>query len=48
MNMYRKTATIAGVLFIIGTASGILSAAIGKPILNFPDYLIRISANEAR
>ena len=48
MNMYRKTATIVGVLFIIGTVSGALSAAIGKPILTAQDYLTRISANEGQ
>jgi Domain of unknown function (DUF4386) len=44
----RKTAAIVGVLFIIGTVSGTLAAAIGKPILNAPDYLIGISSNEGQ
>jgi hypothetical protein len=46
MNTNRKTAIIAGVLFIIGTVAGILSLVFLKPILDAPDYLIKISANE--
>ncbi|MBI9050240.1 MAG: DUF4386 domain-containing protein [Anaerolineaceae bacterium] len=48
MNSNRKTAKIVGVLFIIGTLSGVLSASIGKPIVNAADYLIQISANEGQ
>jgi len=44
----RKTATIVGVLFIIGTVSGVLAASLGAPILNAPDYLIKISLNEGQ
>ncbi|KKU18861.1 MAG: hypothetical protein UX30_C0024G0009 [Candidatus Saccharibacteria bacterium GW2011_GWA2_46_10] len=43
MNSDRKAATIAGVLFIIGTVAGVLSIS---PIIDGPDYLIRGSANE--
>lgn len=46
MNKDRKTAIIVGVLFIIGTAAGILSVIFTSPILNAPDYLMQISANE--
>ena len=46
MNTHRKTAIIVGVLFIIGTLAGILSVAFTAPILNDPDYLIKVSANE--
>jgi hypothetical protein len=42
----RKNAVIAGVLFIIGTVSGTISAILCNPILKAPDYLLRISANE--
>lgn len=46
MSKDRKTAIIVGVLFIIGTAAGILSVIFTSPILNAPDYLMQISANE--
>jgi hypothetical protein len=39
-------AAIVGVLFIIATVSGIIAASIGNPILDSPDYLAKISANE--
>ncbi len=42
----RKTAIIVGVLYIIGTVSGVLSRVFAGPILNAPDYLLRISANQ--
>ncbi len=46
MNSYRKTAIIVGVLFIIGTAAGVLSVVLTGSILDDPDYLIEVSANE--
>jgi Domain of unknown function (DUF4386) len=45
MSPNRKIAIIVGVLFIIGTVAGILSAVIAGPILSDPDYLTKISAN---
>lgn len=45
MNTNRKTATIVGILFIIGTVAGILSAVITGPILNSPEYLAEVAAN---
>ena len=48
MNKYRKTAIFVGVLFIIGTASGILSAVFTGSILGVPDYLVQVAANEAQ
>jgi hypothetical protein len=46
MNTYRINAAIVGALFIIATVSGVIAAAINKPILDTPDYLIQTSANE--
>ena len=46
MNNNRKTAIIVGVLFIIGTVAGILSVVFTSSILNAPDYLMKVSANE--
>jgi hypothetical protein len=46
MDTNRKTAIIVGVLFIIGTVAGILSVVFTGAILNAPDYLMKVSANE--
>ncbi len=46
MNTYRKTAIIVGVLFIIATVASSLGFVVLDPILNAPDYLIGVSANE--
>ena len=46
MNTYRNTSISVGVLFIIGTVAGILSVVFTGTILNDPDYLVKISANE--
>ena len=46
MNTYRKTAIIVGILFIIGTAAGVLSIVFTGSILDSPDYLIEVAANE--
>ena len=43
--MFRKTAMIVGVLYIIGTAAGVLSVVLTQGILNAPDYLTKISAD---
>ncbi|MCX7037562.1 MAG: DUF4386 domain-containing protein, partial [Spirochaetes bacterium] len=49
MNTYRKTAISVGVLFIIATVIGVLGNVVFlDPILDAPDYLIQISANENR
>ena len=42
----RKTAIIVGVLYIVGTVAGVLSLVFAGSILNDPDYLIKVSANE--
>ncbi|NJD54006.1 MAG: DUF4386 domain-containing protein [Candidatus Methanoperedens sp.] len=41
----KKTARITGILFILGFA-GVVTAALTVPILNAPDYLVKISENE--
>ena len=44
--VYRKTAIIVGVLFIIGTVAGILSAVFTGSIFDDPDFLIKVSSNQ--
>lgn len=46
MNANRKIARIAGVLFITATVAGILGVVFLNPLLNDPDYLLKIAANE--
>jgi len=47
MNNYRKTALSVGVLFIIATVIGVLGNVIFlEPILDAPDYLVRMAAND--
>ena len=41
----RKTAIIAGALYIVGTVAGILSLVFTEPILEGPDFLAQVSAN---
>ena len=42
----RKYAVTAGILFIIGTAAGILSVAISGSIIDAPDYLSKMGAHQ--
>lgn len=46
MNGSRRIAAIVGVLFIIGTAAGVLSGLVTIPYLNDPNYLAEIAENE--
>ncbi|MBX7237745.1 MAG: DUF4386 domain-containing protein [Caldilineales bacterium] len=46
MNTYRKTAVIVGVLFIIGTVSGILSGVVTGPIMAEATYPLNVAASE--
>jgi hypothetical protein len=48
MTTNRKTAIIVGVLFIVGTVSGILSAVFTGSIFGDPDYLVKIAENNAQ
>ena len=41
----RRAAAIIGVLYIIGTAAGILAALVSAPLLDGDDYLAQIAAN---
>jgi len=46
MNTNRRVAILVGVLFIIGTVSGILSAVYTGSILGASDYLVQVVANK--
>jgi hypothetical protein len=48
MNTNRKTARIVGVLFITAMVTGMLRYFLLDSILDAPDYLINVSANENR
>ena len=43
----RTNAAIVGVLFIIGSLTGIIATLLKRPVMNAPDYLSRIAANES-
>jgi len=44
----RKTATIVGVLYIIGTVAGVLGMVVGGRFLNAPDLLKMVAANASQ
>ena len=46
MNTYKNNARIVGVLFITATVAGFATAIFLGPILEAPDYLAKVSANE--
>lgn len=48
MNTYRKTAVVVGILFIIGTVSGILAGAFTAPIRVGATYPLNIDASETQ
>jgi Domain of unknown function (DUF4386) len=41
----RRAAATIGVLYIVGTAAGILSAVVSAPLLDGDDYLAQVAAN---
>jgi Domain of unknown function (DUF4386) len=45
MNSYRKIASIAGVLLLIGAVTAFVSNGLTDPVLRAPDYLTSISAH---
>lgn len=48
MDSDRRTAVIVGVLYITGTVTGALSAAVARPIVEAPNYLDGVSASETQ
>jgi len=46
VNQNRRTAVVVGVLFIIGTVAGGAGAAVTKPALGAPDYLVQLAAHQ--
>lgn len=41
----RATARIVGVLYIVGTAAGVLSLIVTSGLLNGPDYLAKVASH---
>ena len=48
MRTHKQTARIAGILFIVGTIAGALSAVVMQPVLTEADYLSRLASYETR
>jgi hypothetical protein len=48
MNSYRKTATIAGILFLIAMIASLLGSGLLESILNVPNNLSYVSANKTQ
>jgi hypothetical protein len=48
MKTSRRNATIVGALFITATVAAVISGALLFPILEAPDYLVRVSENETQ
>ena len=46
MDFSKKTARIVGILYIIGTAAGVMSVVLTQSLLNAPDLLGKVSANQ--
>ncbi|MCK0469850.1 DUF4386 domain-containing protein [Halalkalibacter sp. APA_J-10(15)] len=48
MKTYRMTAVIVGILYIIGTLSGILSVAVTRDLFAGEDFLTKIAENQSQ
>lgn len=46
MDPVRKSAIIVGVLFIVATVAGVLSAVFSEPLMDEKDYLTGLAAND--
>ena len=46
MNTYRKNAIMAGVFYIAATVASSLTVVVMSPMLDAPDYLVRLARNE--
>lgn len=44
----RTTARVVGVLFIVGTAAGVLAGVVQQPLLDVDGYLVEVASNEGR
>ncbi len=47
-NNNRKIAVIVGVLYILGTVMGVMSVIFTGPILDDPNYLLKVSENQSQ
>ncbi|HWR72746.1 MAG TPA: DUF4386 domain-containing protein [Nitrospirota bacterium] len=48
MSSYQKNARITGALFITAAVAGIMSVVLSKPVLDDPEYLLKIAENGSR
>ncbi|MCC6616109.1 MAG: DUF4386 domain-containing protein [Anaerolineae bacterium] len=48
MNSHRRTAIVVGVLLILATVLNVIGTSSSRPILNDPDYLVSVAANQSQ